>query len=88
VLPIGGLKEKVLAAYRFGTKTVVIPRDNERDLSEIPDDIKATMTFHLVDNMDEVLDIALVGPLPGAALGEGPAAADAAVGPTDGPVTH
>ena len=65
VLPIGGLKEKVLAAYRFGTKTVVIPRDNERDLSEIPDDIKATMTFHLVDNMDEVLDIALVGPLPG-----------------------
>ena len=67
VLPIGGLKEKVLAAYRFGTKTVVIPRDNERDLSEIPDDIKATMTFHLVDNMDEVLDIALVGPFGGGA---------------------
>jgi ATP-dependent Lon protease len=88
VLPIGGLKEKVLAAYRFGTKTVVIPRDNERDLSEIPDDIKATMTFHLVDNMDEVLEIALVGPLPGAALGERAVAADAAVGPTDGPVTH
>ena len=88
VLPIGGLEEKVLAAYRFGTKTAVIPRDNERDLSEIPDDIKATMTFHLVGNMDEVLDIALVGPLSGAALGERTSAADAAVDPADGPVTH
>jgi ATP-dependent Lon protease len=88
VLPIGGLKEKVLAAFRFGTKTVIFPRDNERDLSEIPDDIKKTMTFHLVDNMDEVLDIALVGPLPGAALGDRTAAADAASAPADGPVTH
>jgi ATP-dependent Lon protease len=88
VLPIGGLKEKVLAAYRYGTKTVIFPKDNERDLSEIPDDIKATMSFHLVDNMDEVLDIALVGPLPGAALGDGASAADAANAPADGPVTH
>jgi ATP-dependent Lon protease len=88
VLPIGGLKEKVLAAFRFGTKTVIFPRDNERDLSEIPDDIKTAMTFHLVDNMDEVLDIALVGPLPGAALGDRTAAAEAAVRPADGPVTH
>jgi ATP-dependent Lon protease len=88
VLPIGGLKEKVLAAYRFGTKSVIIPRDNERDLSEIPDDIKATLTFHLVDNMDEVLDIALVGPLPGATLGERRSAAEAPVLPPDGPVTH
>jgi ATP-dependent Lon protease len=88
VLPIGGLKEKVLAAYRYGTKTVVFPKDNERDLTEIPDDIKTTMTFHLVDNMDEVLDIALVGPLPGAALGDRASAADATSVPTDGPVTH
>src|SRR5882672_1074106 len=88
VLPIGGLKEKVLAAYRYGTKTVIFPKDNERDLSEIPDDIKTAMSFHLVDNMDEVLDIALVGPLPGAGLGDRTAAADAAVGPADGPVTH
>ncbi len=88
VLPIGGLKEKVLAAFRFGTKTVIFPRDNERDLSEIPDDIKKAMTFHLVDNMDEVLDIALVGPLPGAALGDRAATANAEVRPADGPVTH
>jgi ATP-dependent Lon protease len=88
VLPIGGLKEKVLAAFRFGTKTVIFPRDNERDLSEIPDDIKTAMTFHLVDNMDEVLDIALVGPLPGAALGDRAAAADAETRPADGSVTH
>jgi ATP-dependent Lon protease len=88
VLPIGGLKEKVLAAYRFGTKTVIFPKENERDLTEIPDDIKTTMTFHLVDNMDEVLDIALVGPLPGASLGDRSAAADAADAPADGSVTH
>jgi ATP-dependent Lon protease len=88
VLPIGGLKEKVLAAFRFGTKTVIFPKDNERDLSEIPDDIKTRLTFHLVDNMDEVLDIALVGPLPGAALGDRAAAAEAVVRPADGPVTH
>ena len=88
VLPIGGLKEKVLAAYRFGTKTVIFPRDNERDLSEIPDDIKTTMTFHLVDNMDEVLDIALAGALPGAALREPAPAAGAEAGPADGSVTH
>jgi ATP-dependent Lon protease len=88
VLPIGGLKEKVLAAFRFGTKTVIFPKDNERDLSEIPDDIKQAMTFHLVDNMDEVLDIALVGPLPGAGLGDRAAAAAAEVRPADGPVTH
>jgi len=88
VLPIGGLKEKVLAAFRFGTKTVIIPRDNERDLSEIPDDIKSSMTFHLVDNMDEVLDLALVGPLPGASLGDRASAAPAADRPADGSVTH
>jgi ATP-dependent Lon protease len=88
VLPIGGLKEKVLAAYRFGTKTIIFPRDNERDLSEIPDDIKTTMTFHLVDNMDEVLDIALAGALPGAALREPAPAEGAEAGPADGSVTH
>ncbi len=87
VLPIGGLKEKVLAAYRFGTKSVIIPRDNEKDLSEIPDDIKTTMTFHLVDAMDEVLDIALIGPLTGSDLGER-APADAGTSPADGSVTH
>jgi ATP-dependent Lon protease len=88
VLPIGGLKEKVLAAYRYGTKSVVIPKENERDLSEIPEDIRKSLTFHLVDNMDEVLEIALASPLPGAGLGDRAAAEGAADTPSEGPVTH
>jgi ATP-dependent Lon protease len=87
VLPIGGLKEKVLAAYRYGTKVVIVPRENERDLTEIPEDIKKLLTFHLVDNMDEVLDIALVGPIRAPALGDAAVAAEGPR-PTDGPVTH
>jgi ATP-dependent Lon protease len=87
VLPIGGLKEKVLAAYRYGTKVVIVPRENERDLTEIPDDIKKLLTFHLVDNMDEVLDIALVGPIRSAAMGDAAVAAETPR-PADGPVTH
>jgi ATP-dependent Lon protease len=59
VLPIGGVKEKVLAAYRSGIKTIILPKDNEQDLSEIPDDIKKYLEFKLVENMDEVLSIAL-----------------------------
>jgi ATP-dependent Lon protease len=84
VLPIGGLKEKVLAAYRYGTKVLVVPKENERDLSEIPDDIRKTLTFHLVDNMDEVLEIALIGPMPGATLGD----RTQGTRPADGSVTH
>jgi ATP-dependent Lon protease len=78
----------VLAAYRYGTKIVLFPKDNERDLSEIPDDIKKAMTFHLVDNMDEVLDIALSGPIPGLTLSEPARSATAETGPADGSVTH
>ncbi|HEX4823476.1 MAG TPA: endopeptidase La [Candidatus Polarisedimenticolaceae bacterium] len=88
VLPIGGLKEKVLAAYRYGTKTLVIPRENERDLSEIPDDIRKMLTFHLVDDMDEVLEIALAGPLPGAGLGDGGSPQGEGRSESEGPVTH
>src|SRR5262245_14590637 len=87
VLPIGGLKEKVLAAYRYGTKTLVIPKENERDLSEIPEDIRKAMTFHLVGEMDQVLDIALAGPLRSPELGDADAPADGER-PTGGPVTH
>jgi ATP-dependent Lon protease len=71
VLPIGGLKEKVLAAYRFGTKTIILPQENERDLSEIPDDIRKAMTFHLVKDMDQVLEIALSAADPGPAAPRG-----------------
>jgi len=59
VLPIGGLKEKVLAALRVDIKDIIIPRDNEKDLSEIPLEIRKKLSFHLVDNMDKVLEIAL-----------------------------
>jgi ATP-dependent Lon protease len=60
VLPIGGLKEKLLAAHRGGITTVLIPIDNEKDLAEIPDNIKSSLTIKPVKWIDEVLDIALV----------------------------
>jgi len=59
VLPIGGLKEKLLAAHRGEIKTVIIPKENERDLKEIPDNIKADLTIKAVKWIDEVLEIAL-----------------------------
>jgi ATP-dependent Lon protease len=89
VLPIGGLKEKVLAAHRFGTTTVILPRDNEKDLADIPDDISKQLRFCLVEQMDEVLEIALIGPLPPSAEIRTDDAADAAGDrPEDGSVTH
>ena len=61
VLPIGGLKDKVLAASRAGITKVIIPVENERDLEDIPQDVKDAMEFHLVESMDEVVSIALDG---------------------------
>jgi len=63
VLPIGGLKEKLLAAHRGGLKTVLIPKDNERELSEIPDNVKKDLTIVPVGTVDEVLARALVAEL-------------------------
>jgi ATP-dependent Lon protease len=63
VLPIGGLKEKLLAALRAGIKTVLIPSENEKDLAEIPDNVKKGLTIVPVKNVDEVLDRALTSPL-------------------------
>ncbi|GFD74335.1 endopeptidase La [Alteromonas marina] len=63
VLAIGGLKEKLLAAHRGGIKTVVIPKENERDLEEIPDNVKKDLSIHPVKWIDEVLDIALQEPV-------------------------
>ncbi len=60
VLPIGGLKEKVLAAKLAGIHTVIVPKLNRRDLVEIPDTIKKDLTFHFVEHMDEVAGIALI----------------------------
>ena len=60
VLPIGGLKEKILAAHRFGLKTIIIPKDNEKDLSDIPDEVREDLQIFPVEYIDEVLAIALV----------------------------
>ena len=61
VLPIGGLKEKALAAYRVGIKTIIIPEDNIKDLDEIPNEIKKEIVFVPVKNMDEVFETTLLG---------------------------
>ncbi|NOX40758.1 MAG: endopeptidase La [Alphaproteobacteria bacterium] len=63
VLPIGGLKEKLLAALRGGVKTVLIPADNEKDLVEFPDNVKAGLTIIPVSNVKTVLKLALIAPL-------------------------
>jgi ATP-dependent Lon protease len=60
VLPIGGLKEKVLAAKRAGITKVILPYENEKDIEEIPEAVKKNMKFVLVSDMDEVLSNALV----------------------------
>jgi ATP-dependent Lon protease len=59
VLPIGGLKEKLLAAHRHGIYEAILPKDNEKDLPDIPENIRKDMNLHFVDTMDEVLRIAL-----------------------------
>jgi ATP-dependent Lon protease len=63
VLPIGGLKEKLLAALRGGITTVLIPKDNEKDLEEIPDNVKRDLKIIPVGTVDEVLEKALTRPL-------------------------
>ncbi|HEY6946776.1 MAG TPA: endopeptidase La [Candidatus Acidoferrum sp.] len=63
VLPIGGVKEKLLAAHRMGLRTVVLPKDNEKDLADIPQEILSSLTIHFVETMDEVLHIALERPV-------------------------
>src|SRR5437016_7504294 len=73
VLPIGGLKEKLMAAHRHGILEAIMPKENEKDLPDIPDAIKKTMKLHFVESMDEVLRIALEReivalPIPGAEL--------------------
>ena len=64
VLPIGGVKEKLLAAHRLGLRTIILPKDNEKDLADIPPEIQSQMSIHFVESMDEVLQIALEHPLP------------------------
>ena len=63
ILPIGGLKEKVLAARRAGIETIVCPKLNQKELDEVPAILRRGLTFHLVEDVEEVLKLALV-PLP------------------------
>jgi len=64
VLAVGGVKEKILAAHRMGITHIVLPRDNEKDLTELPKDVQSALTVHLVESVDEVFDLALERPLP------------------------
>ncbi|MFE1243712.1 endopeptidase La [Fictibacillus sp. NPDC058756] len=61
VLPIGGLKEKSLSAHRAGIKTIILPKENEKDIEEIPETVKEGLSFILVSHLDEVLKVALAG---------------------------
>jgi ATP-dependent Lon protease len=63
VLPVGGIKDKALAAFRAGITEIILPRENERDLEEIPAEVREKMTVHFVESMDEVLRLALGGEL-------------------------
>jgi ATP-dependent Lon protease len=65
VLPIGGLKEKVLGAHRAGIKVIIIPKGNEADIEDVPEDVRNTLAFHPVETLSEVLRIALVPAEPG-----------------------
>jgi ATP-dependent Lon protease len=64
ILPIGGVKEEVLAAHRAGVTTILLPKDNEKDLADIPKNVLDALDIHMVSTMDDVLKLALTGPLP------------------------
>ncbi|MBC8165913.1 MAG: AAA family ATPase, partial [Bryobacteraceae bacterium] len=86
VLPIGGLKEKILAAHRHGIHEAILPRDNEKDLPDIPENIRKEMRLHFVETMDEVLRIALEREI--VALPLPPSAVDLANRPGEEKMTH
>jgi ATP-dependent Lon protease len=87
VLPIGGVKEKLLAAHRIGVTTAILPRENEKDLADVPKNVLDGLEVHLVDHVDQVLKIALVPPdAPPAQVTDEPAAD--ALGPVPDGMTH
>jgi len=69
VLPIGGVKEKLMAAHRFGITTIILPKDNEKDLVEVPEEVREMLDINLVETIDEVLTLALEDACP---TGTGP----------------
>jgi len=84
VLPIGGVKEKVLAAHRAGLKGVILPKDNEKDLADIPKNVTDVLDIYMVETIGEVLKIAMSRPLP-ATL---PAESEPAAASSDDTITH
>ena len=86
VLPIGGVKEKVLAAHRAGVNTIILPKDNEKDLADIPKPVLDALDLHLVESMDEVLELALTKPLTGLLAGQDQVAVEPQT--ADDRVTH
>src|SRR5881398_2352708 len=70
ILPIGGVKEKLLAAHRFGIDTIILPKDNEKDLPEVPEEIRSVLGINLVETIDEVIALALIEQTPEAPIGD------------------
>src|SRR6184192_2809147 len=89
VLPIGGLKEKLLAAHRAGLFEIILPKDNEKDVAEVPENLRNAMKLHFVETMDHVLALALEQPLPEIPEATAqPIAAIAPPQPGESPATH
>jgi len=88
VLPIGGLKEKLLAAHRAGIFEVIMPKENEKDIAEVPENLRNAMKLHFVDNMDEVLQVALERPLPEVPEDAGASVLGAITPPPEPPSAH
>src|SRR5436309_3763108 len=89
VLPIGGLKEKLLAAHRAGCFEVCLPKDNEKDLAEVPENLRTAMKLHFVEDMDQVLAVALERPIPEPLAETTPSETIAPVPPVgDAPTAH
>jgi ATP-dependent Lon protease len=70
ILPIGGVKEKLLAAHRFGIDTIIMPKDNEKDLPEVPEEVRSAMNINLVETIDEVIALALEDPATPVEIGD------------------
>ncbi|MBM63394.1 MAG: endopeptidase La [Acidobacteria bacterium] len=88
VLPIGGVKEKVLAAHRAGVKNIILPKDNEKDLADIPKSVLDVLKLHLVESMDEVLKLALTKPLTSLISHQNQSESESPTTTPDGEVTH
>jgi ATP-dependent Lon protease len=86
VLPIGGVKEKLLAAHRAGITNIVLPKDNEKDLADIPKNVLDSLNVYMVETMDEVLTIALAEPLTRLQVSADDASVEPAV--SDDTITH